>query len=91
MHRVSVHERAGILVSIDFIVSAAAANVVVVATAVISNSLCQSNKREKLFANCSVSRCPLSRSLFLRFIFRLFLLLIKISVIKFHDILDMYI
>lgn len=51
-----VLERAGILVSIDFIVSVAAANVGVVVAAVILNSLCQSNKREKLFANCSVLR-----------------------------------
>lgn len=49
--------------SIDFIVSVAAATVVVHVAAAILNSLCQSNKREKLFANCSVSRAAPSRSL----------------------------
>lgn len=75
-------KRAGILVSIDFIVS--------VAAAAILNSLCQSNKREKLFANCAVSRAASSRSHPRTLLFSLFLLLIKISVIKFHDISAIY-
>lgn len=73
----------------DFIVSAAAANVAV-DFAVIWNSLCQSNKREKLFANCSVSRTGLAHRPLPLLPSSLLLLLIKISVIKFHDILAVH-